>query len=420
MRFTKKLLAVALTFALALSMAPVVVSANDNITVTIDGQSVIFADQGPIIIDGRTLVPVGGVFGALGFTPSWDSATRTATLTRSDYVVVITIDSATFTTNGESHILDIPAQIINDRTMLPIRAVLESVGYELEWEGVTRTVVITSPAVETPSAPPLTTTQPTPTLPATDDPSENEAISVSGLEQWLEVSPLVAYAAAYAVDIRNFLGMDFDVTEAAAQSSLANGWLPLDLQGQTVNTRNFPQTNIFNGFNTQTGDVFITTYSGLVLLWVDIGTSDEPGFRAYHRIFLGATPATLDVATWMTSEAEDIIKRIQEIHGLDFTVSNDIYTRQWDDGSTHWMFLGVESNLELADYEINTVENIFGTQLGDVILIIGDDFVQVLIDLGRALDFVGAENVPEWLNSNNEWVTENHRAYHRLSLDAGN
>ena len=145
MGFSKKLITATFALVLAFALVPRVVFANDNISVTIDGQAIVFADQQPVIVDGRTLVPVGGVFEVIGFVPSWNSAARTATLTSSDYVIVITIDSATFTTNGVAYTLDVPAQIINGRTMLPIRAVLESVGYELNWNSETRTASITSP-----------------------------------------------------------------------------------------------------------------------------------------------------------------------------------------------------------------------------------------------------------------------------------
>jgi len=114
------------------------------INVTVDGQRVVFEGQGPVIVDGRTLVPVRGVFEHLGFTVGWNGDTRTATMTRGNDTIAMTIGSATFTTNGISHTLDVPAQIINGSTMVPIRLPLESVGYGLDWNGDTRTVVITS------------------------------------------------------------------------------------------------------------------------------------------------------------------------------------------------------------------------------------------------------------------------------------
>jgi len=114
------------------------------VLVTIDGRYVDFIDQGPTIVDGRTLVPVRGVFEELGFEVDWEQDMETARLTRNGYEVALTIGSAIFITNGESHTLDVPAQVIGGRTMLPIRAVLESVGYSVDWSQSTNTVLISS------------------------------------------------------------------------------------------------------------------------------------------------------------------------------------------------------------------------------------------------------------------------------------
>ena len=114
------------------------------ISVQIDSEFVEFEDQRPTIVDDRTLVPVRGVFEHVGFNVDWNPISQQATLTSDDFEVILTIGSAEFTTNGVAHTLDVPAQIINDRTMLPIRAVMESVGYYVGWDGRSRTVLISS------------------------------------------------------------------------------------------------------------------------------------------------------------------------------------------------------------------------------------------------------------------------------------
>jgi uncharacterized protein YkwD len=96
------------------------------------------------------------VFEQLGFDVGWNQEIRQATLTGAEYVVIITVGSDTFTTNGVPHPLDVPAQIVNDRTMLPIGHVLRSVGFGVDWEGATRTVLITTPQTV---APPASTTE---------------------------------------------------------------------------------------------------------------------------------------------------------------------------------------------------------------------------------------------------------------------
>ena len=134
-----------LTITLLLIIAlPYVAFANNPVSVTIDGEPVAFQGQGPAIIDDRTLVPIRGVFEAIGFDVGWNDATRTATLTSNENVVIITIGSASFTTNGVTQMLDVPAQIIGDRTLLPIRAVLESVGFYVDWHEASRTVLVSS------------------------------------------------------------------------------------------------------------------------------------------------------------------------------------------------------------------------------------------------------------------------------------
>jgi thiol-disulfide isomerase/thioredoxin len=129
---------------MAFASMPVTALANDTIRVVINDQQVEFRDQEPVIVDGRTLVPVRGVFETMGFEVGWDGNLQTAFLVRNDFQIAITIGSDVFTTNGTRYTLDVPAQIIGGRTMLPLRAVLESVGYTLDWDGSTRTVSITS------------------------------------------------------------------------------------------------------------------------------------------------------------------------------------------------------------------------------------------------------------------------------------
>jgi hypothetical protein len=106
---------------------------------------VIFDDQQPVLIDGRTLVPARGVFEALGFNVDWEAHTSTAILTSPTHQIRITIGQTTFFTNGVAHQLDVPAQLIGGRTMIPLRIPLESVGgFRLDWDGATNSVLITT------------------------------------------------------------------------------------------------------------------------------------------------------------------------------------------------------------------------------------------------------------------------------------
>ena len=164
-RSIKKVVALALAMCM---FAPIILHAAE-INVSIDDEPVHFADQGPAVVDNRTMVPVRGVFEALGFRVGWHQPTLTATLTRDDFVVIITVGEEVFTANDEEFELDVPAQIIEGRTMLPIRAVLESIGYEVGWDGDTNTVLIIS--APTPISMPTPTPAPTPTPTPTPTPA---------------------------------------------------------------------------------------------------------------------------------------------------------------------------------------------------------------------------------------------------------
>ena len=142
MKLVQKLLLPVLVLLFMLILPPAAYA--NQVNVSINGQQINFADQTPKIVDAHTLVPVRDVFEALGFEVSWNGTTHTATLTNDDYMVIITIGRRTFTTNGTSHTLDVPAQIIGGRTMLPIRAILESTGYYVGWNGRTQTVIVRS------------------------------------------------------------------------------------------------------------------------------------------------------------------------------------------------------------------------------------------------------------------------------------
>ena len=135
----KKCFAVLVILAL-LVVLPLTVYA-DKLKVSVNGEEVKFDYQEPIIKEGRTLIPIRGVFELLGFEIKWDEKKQQITLS-GDGVIVITIDSKNFYTNGVSHSLEVPAQIINGRTMLPIRAVIESLGFYVDWDAVNSTVVV--------------------------------------------------------------------------------------------------------------------------------------------------------------------------------------------------------------------------------------------------------------------------------------
>lgn len=120
---------------------------------TIDGKP-LTTDVPPTIVDGRTLVPVRAIFESLGTTIAWDEATQTVTATNDTTTIALVIDKDIAMVNGESKTLDVPAKIIDGRTMVPARFVAEALNCTVGWDADTQTVTITkTPTTEMPTTP---------------------------------------------------------------------------------------------------------------------------------------------------------------------------------------------------------------------------------------------------------------------------
>ena len=123
--------------------------------IIVDGSKVLFDDQNAVIVDGVTLVPARGVFEAMGNTVKWIEESRMVRITTSTGVryVRVYIDSDIMKVNqyktlmeetSEEIKLEVPAQIMNDRTMIPLRAVSEAFDCEVEWDEENYVVNITT------------------------------------------------------------------------------------------------------------------------------------------------------------------------------------------------------------------------------------------------------------------------------------
>ena len=116
---------------------------NEYIRVLINGKNILF-NQPPVIVDGRTLVPLRAIFEAMGASVDWNNSTKTATSKLGSTTIQLTIGSNLLYKNGTAAALDVPAQLINGYTMVPVRAVAEAFGADVNWDGATQTVYITT------------------------------------------------------------------------------------------------------------------------------------------------------------------------------------------------------------------------------------------------------------------------------------
>lgn len=96
----------------------------------------------PMVVNGRTLVPIRAVIENLGGTVEWDATDQKTTVKLGDNTVDLWIGKTTARVNGSETITDAPPNIINSRTMLPLRFISESLGSEVYWDGISRITII--------------------------------------------------------------------------------------------------------------------------------------------------------------------------------------------------------------------------------------------------------------------------------------
>lgn len=116
-------------------------SQSDAIKVYVNGKLLSF-DQPPVIIGGRTLVPMGTIFKALGAMVSWDAVNQMVLATKGDITIKLIIGEGTAQVNGHETALSQPAQIIGGRTMVPLGFVAQALQADVKWDGDTRTINI--------------------------------------------------------------------------------------------------------------------------------------------------------------------------------------------------------------------------------------------------------------------------------------
>ena len=141
----KKIVLILTVFLLLLSSTAVF--SESDIKVVINNQELYTVDK-PIIVDGRTMLPLRAIGEAMGCEVIWVSGTQTANLKNESTIVSMQIGNTNITrvkrTNQEQKLLqtDVPPMLINDRTYIPVRAFAEALDAVVGWDGTTNTVMI--------------------------------------------------------------------------------------------------------------------------------------------------------------------------------------------------------------------------------------------------------------------------------------
>ena len=115
----------------------------DEIKVLVNGRRIEF-DAPPYITNGSTMVPMRAVLEALGATVTWDELTASAAAVCNTVVTKFSVGSTVFSRNGKSGFLPEAAALVGGRTYIPLRAISESFGFSVEWDGDGRAIYIFS------------------------------------------------------------------------------------------------------------------------------------------------------------------------------------------------------------------------------------------------------------------------------------
>lgn len=113
------------------------------VTVTING-AVCESDVPACMVEGRTLIPARAILEGLGAQVSWDADTQEVTATKENTILRLTIDEAVAWADGSAVQLDVPARILEGRTFVPARFVAEALDADVSWDAESQTVRITT------------------------------------------------------------------------------------------------------------------------------------------------------------------------------------------------------------------------------------------------------------------------------------
>lgn len=134
----KKLILLTLVLVLVLSQVAV---AMDPIKITLNGEE-ISTDVDPIIVNDRTLVPIRFISEELNFEVDWIQEEHRVTVEDGEHFITLVIDVPEIVVNDETIKLDVAPILRNDRTLVPLRAISEALGVEVDWDNDTRTVIL--------------------------------------------------------------------------------------------------------------------------------------------------------------------------------------------------------------------------------------------------------------------------------------
>lgn len=158
-------------------------------------------DVPPVIKEGRTLIPVRAITRGMGATIDWNEETKTITVTRNDVTVILTLGQTKLLVDGTEVEMDVPAQLISNRTFVPLRFIAQALGDRVNYDPDTGDIDINS-CLDTPEIPTLAANIAT----WTAVPNENNGYSLRLFRNETAVTSVtVAHGAALSYDFSSVM-----------------------------------------------------------------------------------------------------------------------------------------------------------------------------------------------------------------------
>ena len=231
----------------------------EEIHLEINGREPADLPMPPILLNNYTLVPAREVFENLGADVEWMSASRQVYIYHENTTVVIDIDSTAALVNDEEREMDIPAKIINSKTMIPLRFVSQAINKEVGWDNSTRTASVRDKAPEEKTTETPVTEEPTTettTVTTTVVTTTTETTTIKAKKQNIEK---IEFNQTPGADIISVSGSSY-APEVSVIRSTDGSLLTIDMENGTLTAekKDFGNGNfIKNGYYYQLSDKFI-------------------------------------------------------------------------------------------------------------------------------------------------------------------
>jgi len=115
-----------------------------RLIVMVDGKPIQFKDAPPQVLQGRTMVPMRGIFEAIGAYVEYDDANHTIKAQRNNESVDLMLGSRIAKKNGAEIMMEVKPQVLNGTTMVPLRFIAEALNAKVDFDKANNRINVTT------------------------------------------------------------------------------------------------------------------------------------------------------------------------------------------------------------------------------------------------------------------------------------